>query len=334
MRAARITTLDGPQTIKICEGVLDPLEDPTAAESVIIEVYAAGVAFPDALLSRGLYQYRPELPFTPGAELSGVVVRAPQGSTFSPGDRVLAITGLGGAIAEKVAVPSQLVFALPEQLSMTAAAGILFNDLTVHFALTIRGQLKQGETVLVHGGAGGIGTSVLRMAPALGAARTIAVVSTGGKAEIAKAAGATEVVLADNWRAEVSALTNGKGVDVVVDPVGNAIGADRFTDSLRSLSLGGRILVLGFTAGEIPMVKVNRLLLNNVDVRGVGWGAWWMQKPERLEHQWRELEPYYIDGRISLPEPVVYSFEDTAQAILSLENRTAAGKVVVMIESS
>ena len=176
---------------------------------------------------------------------------------------------------------------------------MLFNDLTVYFALTVRGRLQPGETVLVHGAAGGIGTSTLRLAPALGASRTIAVVSTEEKAEIATAAGATDVVLADGFKDAVKELTGGRGVDIVVDPVGG----DRFTDSLRSLAPGGRLLVIGFTGGEIPTVKVNRLLLNNIDVVGVGWGAWTATHPDALAEQWAGLEELLTSGRLSPPSP-------------------------------
>ncbi|MET0799360.1 MAG: NADPH:quinone oxidoreductase family protein, partial [Rhodococcus sp. (in: high G+C Gram-positive bacteria)] len=261
MRAVQISSLDGPESVTVAD-----IDEPTARDgSVVIEVRAAGVAFPDALLTRGLYQYKPELPFVPGSEIAGIVRSAPADSGFSAGDRVAALTGLSDGMAEVAVVSPDTVFALPESVSLTAGAGLLFNDLTVHFALRERGRLAQGETVLVHGAAGGIGTSALRMAPVLGAARVIAVVSSEAKTDIARAAGATDVVLVDGWKDAVKELTGGRGVDVVVDPVGG----DRFTDSIRSLAPSGRILVLGFTGGEIPTVKVNRLLLNNVDVVGV-----------------------------------------------------------------
>ncbi len=184
----------------------------------------------------------------PGAEAAGVVRSAPAGAHVSAGDRVAALTMLSGGMAQVIALPPEQVFALPDTVSFEAGAGILFNDLTVHFALTQRGRLANGETVLVHGAAGGIGTSALRLAPALGAARTIAVVSTQDKADIARAAGATDVVLADGFKDAVREMTGGRGVDIVVDPVGG----DRFTDSLRSLARGGRLLVVGFTGGAIP----------------------------------------------------------------------------------
>ena len=321
MRAVQISSLDGPDSVTVAD-----IDEPTARDgSVVIEVRAAGVAFPDALLTRGLYQYKPELPFVPGSEIAGIVRSAPADSGFSAGDRVAALTGLSDGMAEVAVVSPDTVFALPESVSLTAGAGLLFNDLTVHFALRERGRLAQGETVLVHGAAGGIGTSALRMAPVLGAARVIAVVSSEAKADIARAAGATDVVLVDGWKDAVKELTGGRGVDVVVDPVGG----DRFTDSIRSLAPSGRILVLGFTGGEIPTVKVNRLLLNNVDVVGVGWGAWWMTRPGYLATQWAEIEPLLADGSLVAPEPSVLPVSDAAAAIASLENRTAAGKVVL-----
>lgn len=186
------------------------------------------------------------------------------------------------------------MFKLPDNVSFEAGAGLLFNDLTVYFALTVRGRLQQGETVLVHGAAGGIGTSALRLAPVLGASRTIAVVSTDEKGHIATAAGATDVVLTEGFKDAVKELTDGRGVDIVVDPVGG----DRFTDSLRSLAPGGRLLVVGFTGGEIPTVKVNRLLLNNIDVVGVGWGAWAGTHPGALAEQWAAVERLLSSGRL------------------------------------
>ncbi|WP_029106591.1 NADPH:quinone oxidoreductase family protein [Mycobacterium sp. URHD0025] len=324
MRAAQITALDGPDAVRVTE-VEEPNGD--SGDTVLIDVHAAGVAFPDALLTRGLYQYKPDVPFTPGAEIAGVVRSAPAGAHVRAGDRVLGLTMLSGGMAEVVALPAERVFALPDTVSFEAGAGILFNDLTVQFALRTRGRLAEGETVLVHGAAGGIGTSALRLAPALGASRTIAVVSTEEKAEIARAAGASDVVLADGFREAVKELTDGRGVDVVLDPVGG----DRFTDSLRSLAVGGRLLVVGFTGGEIPTVKVNRLLLNNVDVIGAGWGAWTFSHPGYLQEQWAELHPLLASGAVPAPQPQVYPLEQAAQAIASLENRSAKGKVVLKL---
>lgn len=323
MRAIQISSLDGPQAAELVE-----VDEPTAGDdTVLVDVHAAGVAFPDALQSRGLYQYKPELPYSPGAEIAGVVRSAPAGAHVQPGDRVAGLTMLYGAMAEVVALQPERLFKLPDSVSFEAGAGLLFNDLTVHFALRTRGRLSDGETVLVHGGAGGIGTSTLRLAPAFGAARTIAVVSSDAKAEVARAAGASDVIAADGFKDAVKELTGGRGVDIVLDPVGG----DRFTDSLRSLAPGGRLLVVGFTGGEIPTVKVNRLLLNNVDAVGVGWGAWTMTHPGYLAEQWAELEPLLASGAVPAPQPEVYPLERAAEAIASLENRTARGKVVVAV---
>ena len=322
MRAIQIASLDGPQAAKLVE-----IEEPDGDGAVVVEVHAAGVAYPDALQSRGLYQYKPDLPYIPGAELAGVVRSAPAGAHVAAGDRVAGLTMLCGAMAEVVVLQPEFVYKLPDSVSFEAGAGLLFNDMTMHHALLTRGRLAAGETVLVHGAAGGVGTSTLRLAPAFGASRTIAVVSSDEKAEVAKAAGASDVVLADGFKDAVKALTDGRGVDIVVDPVGG----DRFTDSLRSLAPGGRLLVIGFTGGDIPTVKVNRLLLNNIDVVGVGWGAWTLSHPGYLQQQWAELAPLLASGEVTAPEPVVYPAERAGDAIASLEDRSAKGKVVVAL---
>jgi NADPH:quinone reductase len=322
MRAIQIASLDGPTAAKLVE-----VDEPDGSDAVVIDVHAAGVAFPDVLQSRGLYQYKPEMPYTPGGEVAGVVRSAPAGAHVVAGDRVAALTMLCGAMAEVVALPEDRVFKLPDNVSFEAGAGLLFNDLTMHHALRTRGRLAEGETVLVHGAAGGIGTSTLRLAPAWGASRVIAVVSTEEKIPVAEAAGATDVVLVDGFKDAVKGLTDGRGVDIVVDPVGG----DRFTDSLRSLAPGGRLLVIGFTGGDIPTVKVNRLLLNNVDAVGVGWGAWTLTHPGYLAEQWGELEQLLASGAVSAPEPQVFPFERAADAIAALEDRSAKGKVVVAV---
>jgi len=321
MRAIRVTRLDGPDAVELAD-----IDEPVG-DGIVVDVHAAGAAFPDALLTRGLYQYRPDPPFVLGAEVAGVVRSAPSDSHVRPGDRVVGLTMLTGGMAEVAVLQADRVFKLPDNVSFEAGAGLLFNDLTVYFALSVRGRLRQGETVLVHGAAGGIGTSTLRLASVLGASRTIAVVSTEEKGEIATAAGATDVVLAEGFKDAVKELTSGRGVDIVVDPVGG----DRFTDSLRSLTPGGRLLVVGFTGGEIPTVKVNRLLLNNVDVVGVGWGAWTLSHAGALAEQWAALEQLLSSGQLPPPEPDVYPLEAAAAAVGSLENRSAKGKVVLRV---
>jgi NADPH2:quinone reductase len=325
MRAVQIARLDGPEAVQVVE-----LDKPSGEGAVVIDVHASGVTFPDVLQSRGLYQHKAELPFVPGGEAAGVVRSAPAGAHVTAGDRVAALTMLTGGMAQVIALPAERVFKLPDTVSFEAGAGLLFNDLTVHFALTERGRLSDGETVLVHGAAGGIGTSTLRLASALGAARVIAVVSTQEKADIARAAGATDTVLANGFKDAVRELTDGRGVDIVLDPVGG----DRFTDSLRSLAPGGRLLVVGFTAGEIPTVKVNRLLLNNIDVVGVGWGAWATSHPGYLDDEWSQLESLLASGAVPPPQPHVFPLEQAGAALAALENRTAQGKVVLRMRGA
>ncbi|NNH75033.1 NADPH:quinone oxidoreductase family protein [Nocardia uniformis] len=323
MRAAVVSKLEGPEAIE----VVDIPEPASYPGGVVIDVHAAGVAFPDVLMTRGLYQMKPQLPYVVGCEVAGVVREAPEGAHVRPGDRVVALTLLGNAMAQVAVAPVEYVFRLPDNIALESGAGILFNDLTVHFCLRNRGRLAEGETVLVHGAAGGIGTSTLRMAAALGAGRVIAVVSTEEKAAVAQANGATDVVLTDGWLSAVKELTGGRGVDIVLDPVGG----DRFTDSIRSLAGGGRVLVVGFTAGEIPTVKVNRLLLKNVEVIGAAWGEWVMSHPGYLQEQWAEVEPLLANGKILPPEPLLYNLDHAAEAVAALDNRSATGKVVVTL---
>jgi NADPH2:quinone reductase len=323
VRAVQVVTLDGPRSVRLVD-VPEPADD---GGKVLVDVHVAGVAFPEVLQTRGEYQIKPELPFVPGAEVAGTVRSAPEGSGFAPGQRVVAFPGLGG-YAEVVAADPSFVFALPDAVSFEQGAALPMNYLTMHFALTRRGALRSGETVLVHGAAGGLGTAGVQLAKAYGA-RVLAVVSTEEKGEAARAAGADEIVLADGFRDRVKELTGGRGVDLIADPVGG----DRFTDSLRSLAREGRLLVLGFTGGEIPTVKVNRLLLNNIDVVGVGWGAWTLAHPGALQEQWAGLEELLTSGGLAAPDPEVYSLDEAGAAVASLENRTAKGKVVVRVRS-
>ena len=199
---------------------------------------------------------------------------------------------------------------------------------TAFDALFAQAGLKLGERVLITGAAGGVGTAAVQLAAAWGA-RVIAVVSTEGKAEVARAAGAHEVVLAEGFRQAVGELTEGRGVDVVVDPVGG----DRFTDSLRSLSPGGRLLVLGFTAGSIPEVRVNRLLLGNLSVVGVGWGAWWTGRggpgPAYLRRQWDDLLPLLESGAVDPVIGEVRTLDDVVAALTAVEERRATGKILL-----
>jgi len=320
VRAVQVTRLDGPDAVEVVE-----VEEPAGRPGqVVVETRAAGVNFPDVLLTRGEYQMRPTPPFVPGSEVAGVVRSAPAGSGFEAGQRVAAFPGMGG-FAEVVAADPIAVFPLPDKVSFEVAAAFPMNYLTVHFAFTRRGRLAPGETVLVHGAAGGIGTAGIQMAKALGA-RVIAVVSSEAKGEVARAAGADEVIGVDGFKDAAKQLTGGRGVDVVLDPVGG----ERFTDSLRSLAVEGRLLVIGFTGGEIPTVKVNRLLLNNIEVVGVGWGAFWVGDPAYLQSQWRDLMPLVEQGRLDPPIGGTYPLEQAAAALREIADRRATGKLLLI----
>ncbi|MCU1622225.1 MAG: Alcohol dehydrogenase zinc-binding domain protein [Frankiales bacterium] len=307
MRAIQVTSLDGPKAVQLVD-----VPEPDPGTGVLVDVHVAGVNFPDVLMSRGEYQMKPELPFVPGSEVAGTRV--------DTGERVAGFSVLGGYAERAVCDPATL-FALPDNVSFEAGAALLMNYLTVDFALVRRADLQPGQTVLVHGAAGGIGVATIQLAKVLGA-RVIACVSTEEKGAVATRAGADEVVLVDGFLAAVKELG---GADVVMDPVGG----DRFTDSLRSLRPEGKLLVVGFTGGAIPEVKVNRLLLNNISVVGVGWGAWWMTRPGYLQEQWARLLPHLESGSLDPLVGNTYPLEDAAGALLELDERRALAKVLL-----
>jgi len=323
MRALQVITPTGPADVEVRE-----VAEPTAGPGqVLVEVHSVGVSFPDLLLSRGEYQLKPEPPFTLGVDLAGTVAALGEGvEGLAVGQRVAGVLPHGGA-AELAVVPADFVFPLPEETSYDEGAALPMNYLTAQFALDERAGLQAGETVLVHGAAGGVGTATVQVAKGMGA-RVIAVVSTDEKAKVALAAGADDAVLLDGFRAAVTELTGGRGVDVVLD----VVGGDAFTDSLRLLAPQGRLLVVGFAAGQgIPEVKVNRLLLNNVDVRGVGWGAFAMTRPGYMQQQWKALEPMLASGVVKPPVGATYPLEEFGRALADLEERKALGKVVVRL---
>ena len=324
MKAVQVVSLTGPADVEVRE--VDP---PTPGhDDVLVEVHSVGVSFPDLLLSRGEYQFKPEPPFTLGVDFAGVVLDpgSPESSGFTVGQRVAGVNLHGGA-AEQVANPAIFTFALPDAMSYDEGAALPMNYLTALFALEERGGLREGETVLVHGAAGGVGTATLQVAKGLGA-RTIAVVSTEEKAAFARAAGADEAVVGPDFKDAVKDLTGGRGVDVVL----YVVGGDAFTDSLRCLAEQGRILVVGFAAGQgIPEVKVNRLLLNNIDVRGVGWGAYAMARTEYMQQQWAELVPMIEAGFVKPPIGATYELEDFGRALQDMDDRLTLGKSVVRV---
>ena len=319
MRSVRVTSLDGPAAVTV-EEVPEPAPD---TDQVLVDVKALGVSWPDLLQTRGEYQIKPDLPFQLGVDFAGVVRSTPTGSGFSAGDRVACVLPYGGG-AELVALSPEGVFPLPDEMSFEQGAAMPMNYLTAEFALHTRAGLHEGQTVLVNGAAGGVGTASVQVAKGMGA-RVIALASTEQKRDFARAAGADEAVALEGFRDEVKRLTDGRGVDVVVD----VVGGDLMTDSLRSLATEGRLLVIGFTAGSIPEVKVNRLLLNNIDVRGVGWGAYAMVRPGYMRAQWDRMVPQMQSGSIAPPIGATYPVEQVSEALVEMEQRRTLGKSVV-----
>ncbi len=321
MRALVVTRLDGPDAIELRD-----VPAPTSVDDVIIEVHAAGANFADLLMTRGKYQVKPEPPFVPGVEVAGVVLAAPEGSPLRPGDRVAAAARLG-AFAEIAAAPPSTVIAIPEGMSFEAATSLPVNYQTAYFGLIWRGKLRAGEVVLVHGSSGGVGSAAIHVAKAAGA-RVIAVARGAEKVAIARKLGADDCIdSSEPWLAQARALTDGRGVDVVYDPVGG----DGFTDNLRALAPEGRVLVIGFAGGTIPEVKVNRLLLNNTSVIGVGITEFVRHQPEMpqivaagIAKMWEQthFEPL-VGGR--------YPLERGADALRDLEGRRAVGKLVINV---
>ncbi|MBU8810759.1 NADPH:quinone oxidoreductase family protein [Mycolicibacterium goodii] len=301
----------------------DDVADPSG-NAVIIDVGAAGVCFPDLLLLRGEYQLRLDPPFIPGMEVAGTVRSAPEGSGFTPGQRVSAFTMIGG-YAEQVAALPDNVIPTPEGIDDASAAALLGNYYTMQFALARRGGLLPGETVLVLGSAGGIGTASIQLAKAHGA-KVIAMVHRTGADDFVSGLGADVVLaLTDGWRDAVLDATDGRGVDLVVDP----IGGPAFDDAVRVLAPEGRLLVIGFAAGSgIPTVKVNRLLLRNISVVGVGWGEFVRRHPGAQAAVGAELGKLVADG-LRPPPPVCYPLAEGAAALDAMAAGEVRGKLVL-----
>ena len=330
MRAIQIVDLSGPASALALLDVPEPPQPPehmlTPGEGVLIDVQAAGVSFPEVLQTRGEYQLKPPLPFIPGSEVAGIVRSASPNSGVQVGERVAAFCALG-AFAEQALAPPFLTFPLPPEFDFAQGAALILNYHTAYFALRLRGRLREQETVLVHGAAGGVGTAALQVAHGLGA-RTIAVVSSDAKEQIARAAGADEVLRVDGpWKDQAKELSGG-GVHLVLDPVGG----DRFTDSLRSLREDGRLVVVGFTGGSIPEVKVNRLLLGNTEVIGAGWGAYALARPQLCREIGEALAGMITEGIV---RPLIgprFPLERASEALLAIDGRQATGKVVLDVQ--
>ena len=342
MFAHRIAAFTGPDDVawtEVPEPTTEPAAGPAAGGGVVIDVAAAGVSFADLLQTRGAYQMRVALPYTPGMDAAGVVRSgAGSGAGFSPGQRV-AVLVPHGCWQEVISVPAERVLPLPDGMSFEAGAAAPLNYLTGLFALVRRARAQADETLLVHGAAGGVGTAAVQLGKALGL-RTIAVAGDEAKREFALRCGADHAVLSngqqgdgrqgdgrqgDGWLAAVRDLVGERAVDIVLDPVGS----DRMTDSLRSLAPEGRLLVLGFAGGEIPVVKVNRLLLGNTGVLGVASREFFERHPALVAELWGQLLELRQTGALADPPVEAYPFADARGALRAISDRRAFGKVVL-----
>jgi NADPH2:quinone reductase len=303
---------------------LPPLE-PGPGQAVI-DVRAASVNFPDLLIIQNQYQFKPPLPFTPGSEVAGVVKSVGAGVTeVRPGDRVLAMTGIGG-FAEEVRVGAAAAVKIPDAMPFDEAAALLMTYGTSHYALVDRAKLRAGETLLVLGAAGGVGLSAVEIGNLLGA-RVIAAASSDEKLAVCREKGAAEVInyAREDLKERVKALTGGKGVDVVYDPVGG----EYAEAALRSTAWEGRFLVIGFTAG-IPKIPLNLVLLKGCQVVGVFWGSFTGREPDKNRAYIRELLEWYQAGKIRPHVSASYPLEKVADALRDMGARKVTGKVVLL----
>jgi len=293
---------------------------------VLINVKAAGLNFPDVLIIQGKYQIQPELPFIPGGECSGIVEAVgPNVTRFKVGDKVLSM-GASGAFCEKIAANEYAVFPMPEGLSFEQAAGISITYFTSYYALKQRANIQPGETLLVLGAAGGVGTTAIELGKLMGA-KVIAAASSAEKLELCKQLGADEVINYNevSLKDTVKELTGGKGVDVVYDPVGG----DYAEPAIRSMAWNGRYLVIGFASGPIPKIPLNLTLLKGCSLVGVFWGRFSGEEPEQNIKNIEELWELFASGKIS---PVVtdsFPFEQYEEAFNCLIERRARGKVIM-----
>lgn len=294
---------------------------------VAIDVQAAGVNFPDVLIIQNKYQFKPELPFSPGGELAGIVRAVGEGvSQYKTGDQVIAFVGHGG-FAQQIAVPVQAVMPMPPGMSFDIAAAITLTYGTSHHAVVDRAQLKAGETMLVLGAAGGVGLAAIEIGKALGA-RVIAAASSDEKLEVCKAHGADALInySTQDLREAVKAATEGKGPDVVYDPVGGIYAEPAF----RSIGWRGRYLVVGFANGEIPKLPLNLTLLKGASLVGVFWGEFAKREPKANLAAMRELMGWLAEGKIKPHISARYALADTAKALNDMAARKVTGKVVIL----
>ena len=323
MKAVIVNEWCSPRDLRIEE---TPRPEPGDHE-VLIKVEAAGLNFPDVLLIAGKYQVKPAFPFTPGLEVAGTIERLGAGVTrFNIGERVLAQVGLGG-FAEFVVAPDANVHRLPSAMSFEEGAGFGLTYQTSFFALAYRGNLRPGETVLVHSAAGGVGTAALQIARGLGAGKIIGTAGSDEKRETILANGAD---LAINYQTEdfveiVKRETGGRGADLIYDPVGGELG-ERNT---KCVAFEGRIVLIGFTSGKFSSFASNHILIKNYSVIGLHWGAYRQSLPAKINEGWRELISLYETGSLKTVIGGVFSMEKVGDAMEFLTSRKAVGKIVL-----
>jgi NADPH2:quinone reductase len=317
----------GPPESLVLEDV-EPLKPGTG--QVVISVKACGVNFPDTLIIQGKYQFKPPMPFSPGGEVAGVVKEVGEGvDTVKVGDRVIAFIGWGG-FAEEVLTDATRLIPMPGGMDFTDAAAFVMTYGTSHYALKDRAQLKPGETLLVLGAAGGVGLAAVEIGKVMGA-RVIAAASTDEKLAVCKQHGANEVInyATGDLRVRVKELTGGEGVDVVYDPVGG----NYSEAALRSIAWGGRHLVIGFTAGEIPRIPLNLPLLKSCSIVGVFWGSFMEREARHYQENIQELLSWFTQGKLKPHISATYPLEQAAQALNDVMSRKVKGKVVLLTEA-
>lgn len=306
---------------------LETVEDPVAGDKmVVIDVKTCAVNFADSLMVEGTYQVRPPLPFSPGLEVAGIISETgDKVSGWKIGDKVQALTNWGG-FAEKVAVPTEALCPLPDDMSYIDAAAFVVAYGTSHVALDYRAKLKKGEWLVVNGAGGGVGLTAVEIGKMMGA-RVIATAGSDEKLAIARDKGAEFTInyKTENLKDKIKEFTGGKGANVVYDPVGGEV----FRQTFRAMAPEGRMLVIGFASGDIPQVPANHLLVKNIELIGFYWGAYREFKPEIILNSNKQLFDWYEEGRIKPHISGTFPLEKTADAIRALRNRTSSGKVVV-----
>jgi NADPH2:quinone reductase len=324
MRAVLCRRYGPPESLTVEE-----VEDPTANEGqVVVDVKACAVNFPDVLIIQNLYQFKPPLPFSPGAEIAGVVRSVGAGvERARVGDRVFASTGWGG-LAEHIAVDARSLIPIPDGIEFAPASSFLYAYGTAHHALKDRARLQPGETLVVLGAAGGVGLAAVELGTLMGAT-VIAAASNDEKLSLCRQYGAAQTInyATEDLKTRIRELTGGVGADVVYDPVGGPYSEP----ALRATAWEGRFLVIGFAAGEIPAIPLNLTLLKGCDIVGVFWGAFVGREPERHRRNVDELIAWWRAGKLRPHVSSTYPLDRAAEAIRELADRRAKGKVVVTI---